>query len=78
MESVELMKKLDSFLLIQLLMCLSVCSFFLTNIHGLQVLLRSLLLLPSHSQTPPTLLQFSYWRFKIRSTLQGRKGKRNL
>lgn len=34
-----LMKKTNCLILIQLLMCLSVCSYFLTNIHGLQALL---------------------------------------
>lgn len=33
-------------------MCLSLCNFFLTNIHGLQVLLGPFLLLSSYSQLP--------------------------
>lgn len=44
------MRKLYCFLLIHLLMCLSVWNFFLTNTHGLQVLLGPFLLLTSYSQ----------------------------
>lgn len=43
-----LRKKSNCLILIQLLMCLSVCSYFLTNIHGLQALLD-----PFASSYPP-------------------------
>lgn len=46
-----LMKKSNRLILIQLLMCLSVCSYFLTNIHGLQALLDPF---ASSSIQPPT------------------------
>lgn len=62
------MRKLYCFLLIHLLMCLSVCKiFFLTNIHGLKVLLGPFLLLASYSQLPTHVS--SVFRLEIKDSL---------
>lgn len=55
-------------------MCLSVCNFFLTNIHGLQVLLGPFLLLTSYSQLPTHLS--SVFRLEIQDLfyLKSKKG----
>lgn len=58
-----LMKKSNCLIFIQLLMCPSVCSYFLTNIHGLQALLDPFASsYPQPPHTPPHHSLVSRWK----------------